>query len=47
MMGRLVERKSIAYADQKSQEIGSGYNSGVYNVVLTQGEDVKVLRMVK
>jgi hypothetical protein len=29
------------------QQIGDRYPSGVYNVVITQGQEVKTLRVVK
>jgi hypothetical protein len=28
-------------------ELGNNYPSGVYNVIVTQGEDVKTLRVIK
>src|SRR5690606_27720958 len=47
MTGRLLETKEVSPSDVKSLEIGSRYPSGVYNVIVTQGETVKTLRVIK
>ena len=47
MTGRLIERLDVQPSDMVNQQIGDRYPSGVYNVVITQGEDVKTVRMVK
>jgi hypothetical protein len=47
MTGRLIERREVRPSDMVEQQIGDRYPSGVYNVVVTQGEDVKTLRVVK
>jgi hypothetical protein len=30
-----------------NQEVGNSYPSGVYNVIVTQGEEMKTLRVIK
>ena len=45
-MGRLLETINAA-ADETSLKIGSGYQSGVYNVIVSQGENVQAFRMIK
>ena len=47
MIGKLVERRNISLTELGSQEVGSRYLSGVYNIVVTQGENVKTLRVIK
>jgi hypothetical protein len=47
MTGRLIERREVKPSDMTEQQIGDHYPSGVYNVVVTQGEDVKTLRVIK
>lgn len=47
MLGRQMESKIIQFADLDNQEIGANYASGVYNVILKQGENLKTLRVIK
>jgi len=47
MTGRLIERRDVRPSDMVEQQIGDRYPSGVYNVVITQGQEVKTLRVVK
>ena len=47
MIGKLVERRNISLTELGSQEVGSRYLSGVYNIVVTQGANVKTLRVIK
>ena len=47
MTGRLIERREVRPSDVVEQRIGDRYPSGVYNVVVTQGEEVKTLRVIK
>jgi hypothetical protein len=49
MTGRLIEqRRNISPSDDLPiSEIGSGYPSGVYNVVLTQGGDIKKVIVIR
>jgi hypothetical protein len=47
MLGKLIEAKSINTIDYISEDLGSAYPVGVYNVIVTQGENVKALRVIK
>uniref|UniRef100_UPI0025C59C0D T9SS type A sorting domain-containing protein n=1 Tax=Flavobacterium sp. UBA7682 TaxID=1946560 RepID=UPI0025C59C0D len=47
MVGRVVDQRSVAVSDMKSMTIGEQYPSGVYNVIITQDEEVKTLRVIK
>nr|MBF0694650.1 T9SS type A sorting domain-containing protein [Flavobacterium sp.] len=47
MTGRLLETKEVSPSEVRSLELGSRYPSGVYNVIVTQGENVKTLRVIK
>ncbi len=47
MLGKLIETRSINTIDYSSEDLGSAYPAGVYNVIVTQGENVKSLRMIK
>jgi len=47
MLGKIVESRSVEVSKVEGEHIGSNYPSGVYNVVVTQGENVKTLRVIK
>ncbi|RKS01853.1 T9SS type A sorting domain-containing protein [Flavobacterium sp. 102] len=47
MVGRLVESHESKASNLSSFPIGDRYPSGVYNVVVTQDEEVKTLRVIK
>ena len=47
MTGRLIERRDVRPSDMMEQQIGDRYPSGVYNIVVTQGEEVKTVRVIK
>jgi hypothetical protein len=47
MTGRLLERNDINPREISEVKIGNKYSSGVYNVVVTQGAEVKTLRVIK
>lgn len=47
MIGRLVEQRVVKVNDLDNTTIGERYPSGVYNIVVSQGEEVKTLRVVK
>jgi hypothetical protein len=47
MIGKLVESKETSVSGLGTQEIGSRYPSGVYNVIVSQGENVQTLRVIK
>jgi hypothetical protein len=47
MLGRLLEEKSVKTDKQSSVQAGENYPSGVYNVIISRGNETKVLRVVK
>jgi hypothetical protein len=47
MIGKLVESKEISVSELGTQELGHLFPSGVYNVIVSQGENMKTLRVVK
>jgi hypothetical protein len=47
MLGKLLEIQTVNSSEISNIEIGSRYASGVYNVIVSQGENNKTLRMVK
>jgi GEVED domain/Ig-like domain CHU_C associated/Secretion system C-terminal sorting domain len=47
MIGKLLESKEVQYSEINNQALGQEYPSGVYNVIVSQGENVKTLRVVK
>lgn len=47
MLGREVEAREASVANVTNLEIGSQYPSGVYNIIVTQGNNVKTLRVIK
>ena len=47
MLGKLIEKRSINTIEYISEDFGSSYPAGVYNVIVTQGEQTKTLRLIK
>ena len=47
MIGKLVDQREVSPADAATLEIGDRFPSGVYNVIVTQGENTKTLRVIK
>ncbi len=47
MLGREVEACLVSISDIANLEIGLHYPSGVYNIIVTQGDQVKSLRVIK
>ena len=47
MTGRLLQANAVAAGEVENLKLGSGYPAGVYNVVVSQGENVATLRVVK
>ena len=44
MTGRLIEQRQV---ESNSVEVGNNYPTGVYNVIVSQGENTKSLRVIK
>jgi hypothetical protein len=47
MSGRLLEVKEVNASEVANYQFGDRYPSGVYNVIVTQGEETKTVRVVK
>jgi hypothetical protein len=47
MTGRLLEINEYNAESLAKQTIGERYPSGVYNVIVTQGENMQTVRVVK
>jgi hypothetical protein len=47
MVGKLLELRDVDSADLQNQRLGSGFPSGVYNVVVTQDGTLQSLRIIK
>ena len=47
MLGKLVENSNVEASNIDTLEVGSTFPSGVYNVIVSQGEEVKTLRVIK
>ncbi|MGC4041174.1 MAG: GEVED domain-containing protein [Flavobacterium sp.] len=47
MIGRMIEQKDVKVSDMESTTIGNNYPSGVYNVVVSQGDNIETVRVVK
>jgi hypothetical protein len=47
MVGRLIEQRDAKVSDIETTTIGERYPSGVYNVVVSQDENVQTVRVVK
>jgi hypothetical protein len=47
MLGRLIEDKEISSENISSFQFGINYPSGVYNIIVTHGDNVKTLRVIK
>ena len=47
MIGRELEARKATVSELSTQELGNNYPSGVYNIIVSQGDQVKTLRMIK
>ena len=47
MTGRLFEKRQINLSDVSGLKIGDQYPSGIYNIIITQGNELKTLRVIK
>ncbi|WP_333601424.1 T9SS type A sorting domain-containing protein, partial [Flavobacterium sp.] len=47
MTGRLIDQREVKADEVSTLQIGDRYPSGVYNVIVTQGSEVKTLRVIK
>jgi len=47
MLGRQIETRSILLYKVSFSYIGANYPTAVYNIVITQGEDIKMIKVIK
>jgi hypothetical protein len=47
MLGRLVEQQQANVTELETTTIGERYPSGVYNVIVTQADETRTVRVVK
>ncbi len=47
MIGKQIDNRNVEVSDIENLQIGSNYPSGVYNVIVSQGEDTQTLRVIK
>jgi hypothetical protein len=47
MTGKLVDKRTVSANELPTLQIGDNFAAGVYNLILTQGETIKTLRVVK
>lgn len=47
MIGKIIENRTLNYSEINNLEIGDNYPSGIYNVIITQGEKTKTARVIK
>jgi hypothetical protein len=47
MLGRQVENREVKAEELENIYLGTNYTNGIYNVMITQGEITKVVRMIK
>ncbi len=47
MLGRQMETRTIQVSDLDTQELGTNYASGVYNLIIKQVDNIKTLRVIK
>jgi hypothetical protein len=47
MLGRMVEQREGSGMLISSQRMGQNYSTGIYNIFITQGDEVKTLRVIK
>ena len=47
MVGKLIEVRNSGISELGTMEMGDNYATGIYNVMVTQGTEVKTVRMIK
>jgi hypothetical protein len=47
LTGRIIESNKLNYNEVNNQEFGASYQSGMYILVLKQGEITKSFRVIK
>ncbi|OYU82769.1 MAG: hypothetical protein CFE24_14255 [Flavobacterium sp. BFFFF2] len=47
MLGKQVEQFSIEASELENRSLGTNYSSGIYNVMISQGDEQQVVRIIK
>ena len=47
MTGKLLDKREVSPSELSEFQVGNNFSSGVYNVIVSQGENVKTMRVVK
>ncbi|OYU85552.1 MAG: hypothetical protein CFE24_01220 [Flavobacterium sp. BFFFF2] len=47
MLGKQVEQFSVKAIELENHSLGTNYRSGIYNVLISQGDNQQVVRMIK
>ena len=47
MLGKLVETRIVNASDIESLSLGQNYATGIYNVLVAQGDNTKAIRLVR
>lgn len=47
MTGKLLERKAVVPSELSELQVGNNFASGIYNVIVSQGEHTKSIRVIK
>ncbi len=47
MIGRQIENRTISFDEVSSTYIGTNYPTGVYNIIITQGVHLKMVKVIK
>ncbi len=47
MLGKLIETEKIQLFNLPDYEVGAKYSSGVYSIVVTQAENIEVIKVIK
>ena len=47
MLGKLIETREIKQSDYSTKEFGLSYSAGVYNLIVKQNKEIKILKIVK
>ena len=47
MVGKLIDNREVEPSEVSALQVGANYPSGIYNVIVTQGLEVKTVRVIK
>jgi hypothetical protein len=47
MIGKLIDKTEVTPSAVNDLQLGTNYPTGVYNVIVSQGDNVKTIRVIK